>query len=145
MQPRNDKGGMADVGPESSDKEVLKNSPFSKGQQWPVETYINVGYGGVCEVIGTPASAGLQSVISKNLLALAYASGQHEGLLAVDPESFLQRWGEHDRRARSAADRGRSGGDERLQCGDGDGHDGGRAPRYQGAPRTWQQRAECLV
>ena len=30
---------------------------------------------------------------SKHLLALAYASGQHDGLLAIDPESFLQRWG----------------------------------------------------
>ena len=29
---------------------------------------------------------------SKHLLALAYASGQHDGLLAIDPESFLQRW-----------------------------------------------------
>ena len=29
---------------------------------------------------------------SKHRLALAYASGQHDELLAIDPESFLQRW-----------------------------------------------------
>ena len=37
------KGVMAYVGPEPSDKEVLKNS---KGE-WPVETFINVGFDGV--------------------------------------------------------------------------------------------------
>ena len=29
---------------------------------------------------------------SKHLLTLAYASGQHNELLAIDPESFLHRW-----------------------------------------------------
>ena len=90
-QPRNARGVMPDVSPEASDREVLKNSPFSKGE-WPVETYINVGYNGVYEAFGTPAYAGLQSAPSKHLLALAYATGQHDELLAIDPESFLQRW-----------------------------------------------------
>ena len=51
---------------------------------------------GVYQVFDTPTNAGLRSVTSKNLLALAYASGQHDELLAIDPESFhesfLQRW-----------------------------------------------------
>jgi hypothetical protein len=59
---------MADVGPEPPDKEVLKNSPFSKGE-WPVETDIDVGFDGVYQVFDTPANASLRSVTSKHLLA----------------------------------------------------------------------------
>ena len=65
---------MADVGPEPSDKEVLKSSPFSKGE-WPVEAFIDVGFGGVYQVFDTPANAGLRSVASKHLLALALGLG----------------------------------------------------------------------
>ena len=59
---------MADVGPEPSDKEVLKNSPFSKSE-WPVEIEIDVGFDGVYQVFDTPANTGLRSVTSKHLLA----------------------------------------------------------------------------
>ena len=82
---------MPGVGSEPSDKEVLKNSPFSKGE-WPFETFIDVGFDGVYEVFGTPANADLRSVTSKHLLALTYAPGQHDELMiAMDPESFIQR------------------------------------------------------
>ena len=77
---------MPGVGSEPSEKEVLKNSPFSKGE-WPFETFIDVGFDGVYQFFDTPANAGLRSVTSKHLLALAYASGQHDELLAMDPES----------------------------------------------------------
>ena len=125
---------MADVAPEPSDKEVLKNSPFSKGE-WPFETFIDVGFDGVYQFFDTPANAGLQSVTSKHLLALAYASGQSDGLLAIDPESFLQRWESMiDARALMPSETGTAAsGDKRLQHGDGVGHHGGGAPRYQGA------------
>ena len=53
---------MADVGPEPPDKEVLKNSPFSKGECPPVETFIDVGFDEVYQVFDTPANAGLRSV-----------------------------------------------------------------------------------
>ena len=53
-------------------------------------------------------------------LALAYAPGQHDELLAV--ECII------DARALMPAETG--GGDERLQHGDGAGHHGGGAPRY---------------
>ena len=73
---------------EPPDKEVLKNSPFSRGE-WPVETDIDVGFDGVYQVSDTPANAGLRSVTSKRLLALAYASGQHDELLAMIRRVFF--------------------------------------------------------
>ena len=70
---------------------MLKNSPFSKGE-WPVETDIDVDFDGVHQAFDTPANAGQLAVTSKHLLASAYASGQHDKLLPMEPESFLQRW-----------------------------------------------------
>ena len=73
---------------------------FQKGE-WPVETFIDVGFDGVYQVFDTPANAGLRSVTSKHLLALTYASGQHDELLAMDPPGWIQRVFFGDWRARS--------------------------------------------
>ena len=76
---------------ETADREVLKNSPFSRGE-WPDQFDIDVGYDRLCELFQSDADAGFASLTSKHLLAVAYAAGQHERLLVSDPETMVQQW-----------------------------------------------------
>ena len=74
---------------ESADRELLKNSTFSRGE-WPDQFDLDVGYDRLCELFQSEADAGFASLTSKHLLAIAYAAGQHERLLMSDPETMVQ-------------------------------------------------------
>ena len=97
---------------ESADREVLKNSTFSRGE-WPDQFDLDIGYDRLCELFQSEADAGFASLTSKHLLAIAYAAGQHERLLMSDPETMVQQW-ETELDARSARPAETGAASERL-------------------------------
>ena len=125
---------MPDVGPGPPAKELLKNPPFQKGE-WPVETFIDVGFDGVYKVFDTPANAGLRPPVGdiQEPTGLGVCVRATRRTVSDGSGEFSSAMGEHDRRTRPDAGRDWRGGDERLQHGDGAGHHGGGTPRYQGA------------
>ena len=101
-QQRNTKGGGSclTLVQNCPTKKLLKNSPFSRGQ-WPIETFIDVGFDGVYQVFDTPANAGLRSMTSKHLLgvcvrATRWTVGDGSG-------EFSSAMGGHNGRARARA------------------------------------------
>ena len=76
---------------EPSAGELLKQCSFSKGE-WAGEYPVDVGFGNIYPLFGTPENAGFDSLTAPGLLAVAYAAGKHEQMLASGPESFHATW-----------------------------------------------------
>ena len=76
---------------EPSDGELLKQCSFLKGEcadDYPVD----VGFGYIYPLFGTPDNAGFGSLTARGLLAVACAAGEHEQMLLSGPENFLATW-----------------------------------------------------
>ena len=53
---------------------------------------MDVGFGNIYPLFGTPGNVGFDSLIARGLLAVAYAGGEHEQMLPSGPECLLATW-----------------------------------------------------
>ena len=76
---------------EPADGELIKQCSFSKGE-WADEYPVDVGFGNIYPLFGTPDNAGVGSLTARGLLAVAYAAGEHEQMLPSGSDCFLATW-----------------------------------------------------
>ena len=53
---------------------------------------MDVGFGNIYPLFGTPGNVGFDSLTTRGLLTVAYAAGEHEQILPSGPECFLATW-----------------------------------------------------